>query len=262
MTSIWDSGARWSRTSTASTRAISSGSTTAAKPRFGCSMARAPVSGAAVGPNVGPSWHLMGDGDFNADGRSDFLWQDNSGQAAVWLMNGHEPDLRHHGRPEPRPIMARDRLRPLRWRRQRRYSVAGQQWPSRDLADEWNEPDRRRSGRVQSWPVLACDRFRRFQRRLPQRHSLAERQRPGRDLADERDEPDRRRRDRAQPRPVLTCLFVAPALFRPLQTRLVLRRGGLRAGYLPALRATLRREARRQNGVVLVRNVGRAGLKR
>ena len=46
------------------------------------------VSGAAVGPNVGPSWHLMGDGDFNADGRSDFLWQDNSGQAAVWLMNG------------------------------------------------------------------------------------------------------------------------------------------------------------------------------
>ena len=46
------------------------------------------TSFAAVGPNVGPSWHLLDDGDFNADGRSDFLWQDNSGQAAVWLMNG------------------------------------------------------------------------------------------------------------------------------------------------------------------------------
>jgi Domain of unknown function (DUF4394)/FG-GAP-like repeat len=46
------------------------------------------VGGDLVGPNVGPSWHLKGDGDFNADGRSDFLWQDDSGQAAVWLMKG------------------------------------------------------------------------------------------------------------------------------------------------------------------------------
>ena len=41
----------------------------------------------AVGPNVGPSWHLIDDGDFNADGRSDFLWQNDSGQAAVWGLN-------------------------------------------------------------------------------------------------------------------------------------------------------------------------------
>jgi hypothetical protein len=41
----------------------------------------------AVGPNVGPSWHLIGDGDFNADGRSEFLWQNDSGQAAVWGLN-------------------------------------------------------------------------------------------------------------------------------------------------------------------------------
>jgi hypothetical protein len=40
-----------------------------------------------VGPNIGPSWHLIGDGDFNADGRSDFLWQNDSGQAAVWGLN-------------------------------------------------------------------------------------------------------------------------------------------------------------------------------
>jgi FG-GAP-like repeat/RTX calcium-binding nonapeptide repeat (4 copies) len=41
-----------------------------------------------VGPDVGPSWHLKGDGDFNADGRDDFLWQDDNGLAAIWLMNG------------------------------------------------------------------------------------------------------------------------------------------------------------------------------
>jgi hypothetical protein len=41
----------------------------------------------AVGPNLGPSWHLIGDGDFNADGRSEFLWQNDSGQAAVWALN-------------------------------------------------------------------------------------------------------------------------------------------------------------------------------
>ena len=46
------------------------------------------ASGGAVGPNVGPSWHLQGDGDFNADARSDFLWQNDNGQAAVWLMKG------------------------------------------------------------------------------------------------------------------------------------------------------------------------------
>jgi TusA-related sulfurtransferase len=41
----------------------------------------------AVGPNLGPSWHLIDDGDFNADGRSDFLWQNDNGQAAIWSLN-------------------------------------------------------------------------------------------------------------------------------------------------------------------------------
>ena len=46
------------------------------------------IGAATVGPNPGPSWHLLGGGDFNQDGRSDFLWQNDNGQAAVWLMNG------------------------------------------------------------------------------------------------------------------------------------------------------------------------------
>jgi len=29
-----------------------------------------------------------GSGDFDGDGKSDILWQNNSGQAAVWLMDG------------------------------------------------------------------------------------------------------------------------------------------------------------------------------
>ena len=39
----------------------------------------------AAGPNgpwpfnPGPSWHVKGDGDFNHDGRSDILWQNDDG---------------------------------------------------------------------------------------------------------------------------------------------------------------------------------------
>ena len=43
---------------------------------------------AVVGPNPGPSWTEIGTGDFNADSRSDILWQNASGQAAIWEMNG------------------------------------------------------------------------------------------------------------------------------------------------------------------------------
>ena len=44
--------------------------------------------GALVGANPGPSWKEIGTGDFNGDGKSDILWQNASGQAAVWEMNG------------------------------------------------------------------------------------------------------------------------------------------------------------------------------
>jgi hypothetical protein len=38
--------------------------------------------------NPGPSWHIISVGDFNHDGRSDILWQNSSGEAAIWEMNG------------------------------------------------------------------------------------------------------------------------------------------------------------------------------
>ena len=43
---------------------------------------------ALVGGNPGPSWKEIGTGDFNGDGHSDILWQNTSGQAAVWELNG------------------------------------------------------------------------------------------------------------------------------------------------------------------------------
>ena len=46
------------------------------------------IGGALVGPNPGPSWHIIATGDFNGDGYSDILWQDTSGEVAIWEMNG------------------------------------------------------------------------------------------------------------------------------------------------------------------------------
>ena len=38
--------------------------------------------------NPGPSWQIKATGDFNGDGKSDILWQNNDGTPAIWLMNG------------------------------------------------------------------------------------------------------------------------------------------------------------------------------
>ena len=46
------------------------------------------ISEVAVGANPGPSWKVIGTGDFNDDGHSDILWQRTNGQAAIWDMNG------------------------------------------------------------------------------------------------------------------------------------------------------------------------------
>ena len=52
------------------------------------------ASVSAIGPfapfptNPGPGWHIKDDGDFDGDGKSDVLWQNDDGTPAVWLMNG------------------------------------------------------------------------------------------------------------------------------------------------------------------------------
>ena len=38
--------------------------------------------------NVPTNWNVVGTGDFNGDGKTDLLWQDNLGNTAIWLMNG------------------------------------------------------------------------------------------------------------------------------------------------------------------------------
>ena len=45
------------------------------------------ASSAGLG-NVPTNWTIVGTGDFNGDGKSDLLWQDNLGNTAIWLMNG------------------------------------------------------------------------------------------------------------------------------------------------------------------------------
>ena len=38
--------------------------------------------------NVPGQWSIQLTGDFNGDGKSDILWQDTSGNVAIWEMNG------------------------------------------------------------------------------------------------------------------------------------------------------------------------------
>ena len=39
-------------------------------------------------PDVGPAWHVAEAADFNGDGKSDILWQHDSGLPAIWTMDG------------------------------------------------------------------------------------------------------------------------------------------------------------------------------
>ena len=45
-------------------------------------------TGAAPFSNVGPTWHVAAAADFNGDGKSDILWQNDSGMPAIWTMDG------------------------------------------------------------------------------------------------------------------------------------------------------------------------------
>jgi hypothetical protein len=46
------------------------------------------LSTTAVGSNLGPTWHVMGAVDFDGNHKADIVWQNDSGQAAGWLMDG------------------------------------------------------------------------------------------------------------------------------------------------------------------------------
>ena len=46
------------------------------------------IGGGIVGVDPGPSWQVVGTGDFNHDGHSDILLQNANGQAAILDMKG------------------------------------------------------------------------------------------------------------------------------------------------------------------------------
>ena len=46
------------------------------------------ITGSAALPNPGPTWHVAEAADFNGDGKSDILWQHDSGSPAIWTMDG------------------------------------------------------------------------------------------------------------------------------------------------------------------------------
>ena len=39
-------------------------------------------------PNPGPTWHVVGDNDFNGDTRDDILFRNDNGSLAIWTMQG------------------------------------------------------------------------------------------------------------------------------------------------------------------------------
>src|SRR5262249_19628789 len=40
----------------------------------------------ALGPNPGPSWHVVGDNDFNGNAADDILFQNNNGALVIWTV--------------------------------------------------------------------------------------------------------------------------------------------------------------------------------
>ena len=70
------------------------------------------IGGGAVSPNPGPSWHAVGTGDFNDDGHSDILWQNDEHRPGLDLGDEREHLARRRDRePQSRTDLARDRNR-------------------------------------------------------------------------------------------------------------------------------------------------------
>ena len=118
--------------------------------------------------------------DFNGDGHSDLLWQNDNGQAAIWLMDGATPLAQSASRRQSRPTWHAkgagdfngDGKTDILWQNDNGQAAI---W----LMNGTNV-DRRSGSRPQSGPELARHGRRRFQRRRQDRHPLAERQWSGR----------------------------------------------------------------------------------
>ncbi|MGA7863482.1 MAG: hypothetical protein WCA23_05740, partial [Stellaceae bacterium] len=49
-----------------------------------------PIAEPVIG-NPGPSWQVVGTGNYAGGNQSDILFQNTNGQASIWLMNGTTP---------------------------------------------------------------------------------------------------------------------------------------------------------------------------
>jgi FG-GAP-like repeat len=61
------------------------------------------ITSEKIGPNPGPSWKVIGTGDFNGDENSDLLWQNANGQAAIWEIDGTDVIASAKVDPNPGP---------------------------------------------------------------------------------------------------------------------------------------------------------------
>ena len=99
------------------------------------------TGGGSLG-NPGPTWHEKAVGDFNADGGSDILWQNDDGTVVIWETNGANV-IASAGLGNPGPSWHIDLGRRFQRRRPLRHPMAEQQRRGGRLAAERHQCDRR-----------------------------------------------------------------------------------------------------------------------